>query len=205
MFRAIPSHLETLLLHLTLGWMKLTRQETAASQMLFPALYGKISPRIIWVSLQGMVLWTHCLTSMGHGTTHYKIRTPCVTICEAAVDMHYDGHWRWEPCEDLIVLYLGPFKYSQSGLHWLEPLESHICWLREPHLFVMMSLSSMSWLPPAMCLCAKLLGNRITKLWTECTWHKSFLRTNMLIARLEAAYWLVTAAFSTRLFLVYEL
>ena len=32
---------------------------------------------------------------------------------------------------------------------------------------------------------------------TECTWHKSFLRTNMLIARLEAAYWLVTAAFST--------
>ena len=40
---------------------------------------------------------------------------------------------------------------------------------------------------------------------TECTWHKSFLRTNMLIARLEAAYWLVTAAFSTRLFLVYEL
>jgi len=132
MFRAIPSHLETLLLHLTLGWMKLTRQETAASQMLFPALYGKISPRIIWVSLQGMVLWTHCLTSMGHGTTHYKIRTPCVTICEAAVDMPYDGHWRWEPCEDLIVLYLGPFKYSQSGLHWLEPLESHICWLGNP-------------------------------------------------------------------------
>ena len=73
------------------------------------------------------------------------------------------------------------------------------------HRFVMMGLSSMNYLPPAMCLCAKLLGNRITKLWTECTWHKSFLRTNMLIARLEAAYWLVTAAFSTRLFLVYEL
>ena len=160
-----PFSFGTLLLHLTLIWMKLIRQETQASQMLFPALYSKISTRIIWVSLRGMVLWTHCLTSMGHGTTtHHKIRTPCVTICEAAVDMHYDGHWRWEPCEDLIVLYLGPFKYSQSGLHWLEPLESHICWLREPHLFVMMCLSSMSWLPPAMCLCAKLLGNRITKL-----------------------------------------
>ena len=171
--------------------------------MLFPALYGKISPRIIWVSLQGMVLWTHCLTSMGHRTTHYKIRTPCVTICEAAVDMHYDGHWRWEPCEDLIVLYLGPFKYSRFGLHWLEPLKSYICWLREPidlwwwvcHLWLVCHqrcvFGQSSWeIELQNC-------RHYQPFLTECTWHKSFLRTNMLIARLEAAYWLVTAAFST--------
>ncbi|KAG2586566.1 hypothetical protein PVAP13_5NG060208 [Panicum virgatum] len=42
-----PFSFGTLLLHLTLIWMKLTRQETQASRMLFPALYSKISTRII--------------------------------------------------------------------------------------------------------------------------------------------------------------